>query len=276
MKKWKAFLIRLPIYCVLIAVVGFGLWDLWKDIGLPGQLEDVLPTEPPPAEQGTPPEELVDVIVGMGEPVDIYDNTFSGHLELTVNSAKLITKQEECPKEWMIEHTALYAYTEGEDDSGYDHWFLPGGPLERGGKLVQVDATITNVDAVAYVQLGETVDSYGGSRFFYEDDFFVHNFLLHLRDLGEMDSFGNATLFHVEGHNLARKAAQEDDLRTMGTEHMALKIPLGQTVQVSFIFPVSTKPNGKVRDCAYIFGCILSEDPEVPHTYIDLNLEEAA
>ena len=38
MKKWKAFLLRLPVYLALVAVVGVGIWNWWKQFGLPEQL----------------------------------------------------------------------------------------------------------------------------------------------------------------------------------------------------------------------------------------------
>ena len=67
MKKWKAFLLRLPVYLALVAVVGVGIWNWWKQFGLPEQLQEILPTQPPPAEQGIPPEQLVKNILSIGD-----------------------------------------------------------------------------------------------------------------------------------------------------------------------------------------------------------------
>lgn len=274
MKKWKSVLLRLPIYLVLVAVVGLGLWNLLKQVGLPEQLQEILPTELPPGEQGVPPEELVDNIIGIGDTVTVYGDEFTGHLELTVNAAKFVTDPLDCPEEWMYECTSIWAYPEDSGDFDYDHWFLPGGPLDRGGKLVQVDVSITNVDAVAYVQEGDKLDPSNPHAFFFEEDFFSHNFMLYLTDLSEMDQHGNIPWFHVEGHSDARKFVQEDDIRTLGTESFVLKIPMGQTVQLSMFFPVSTKHNGTSRDPAYLFGFVQGKEINDPYTYIDLNLEE--
>lgn len=271
MKKWKSFLLRLPIYLVLVAVVGFGLWNLLKQVGLPERLQEVLPTDPPPGEQGVPPEELVDNIIGIGETVTVYCDEFTGRLELTVTAAKFVTDPLDCPKEWMSEYAEVHAPPWEAEDSKYDHWFLPGGPLDRGGKVVRVDVEITNVDAVAYVQEGDKPnDPYA---FFFSDDFFSHNFLLYLTDLSEMDQHGDIPWFRVYGHSDVRKFVLEDDFRTRGIDNFALKIPIGQTVQVSMIFPVSTKNSGTPRDPAYLFGFVWNRENNF-YTYIDLNLEE--
>ena len=275
MKKWKMLLFRLPVYLVLIAVVGVGIWNWWKQFGLPEPLQEVLPTKPPLEEQGIQPEELVDNIIGIGEAVPVYDSRkFTGHLELTVTAAQFITKQTDCPKEWMYEYADLYAPPEEADDFSYDHWFLPNGPLDRGAKLVRLEVSITNVDAVGKVQGGNEFDANNITGFFYEDDFFPHNFLIHLTDLSEMDADGNLRRFQVEGHSDVRKFIQEDNPNTIGTDNMALKIPLGQTVQVSMIFPVSTKDNGTSRNPGYLFGVVKGKEIDDPHTFIDLNLED--
>lgn len=274
MEKWKSFLLRMPIYLVLVAVVGFGMWNLFKQIGLPEQLQEVLPTAPPPVEQGVPPEELVDNIIGIGDTVTVYGDEFTGHLELTVNAAKFVTDPLDCPEKWLYEYAEVYAPPWDAEDFGYDHWFLPGGPLDRGGKVVRVDVAITNVDAVAYVQEGDKLDPGNPHAFFFEEDYFRHNTLFHLTDLSEMDQHGNIPWFHVEGHSDAQKFVPEDDLRTLGTESFVLKIPIGQTVQVSMIFPISTKDSGTPRDPAYLFGFVTGKGIDDPYTYIDLNLEE--
>lgn len=274
MKKRKAFLLRLPVYLVLVIVVGLGIWNFWKQVGLPEQLQEVLPTEPPLDEQGIPPEELVDNIIGIGEAVPVYDEEFTGHLELTVTEARFVTSQADCPKEWMYEYATLYAPPEEADDFSYDHWFLPNGPLDRGARLVRLEVSITNVDAVAKVQVGNEFDASNITGFFYEDDFFPHNFLLHLTDLSETDADGNLRRFQVEGHSDVGKFVREDDPNTIGTDNMALKIPLGKTVQVSMIFPVSTKDNGTARNPGYLFGVVKGKEIDDPRTYIDLNLED--
>ena len=274
MERWKSFFFRLPIYLVLSAVVGIGLWNYFKQIKLPEQLQAVLPTEPSPAEQGIPPEKLVDNIIGIGETVPVYDEEFTGHLELTVTEARFVTSPTDCPKEWMYEYATLYAPPEEADDSTYDHWFLPNGPLGRGAKLVRLEVSITNVDAVAKVQVGNEFDANNVTGFFYEDDFFPHNFLIHLTDLSEMDADGNLRRFQVEGHSDVGKFVLEDNPNTIGTDNMALKIPLAQTVQVSMIFPVSTKDNGTARNPGYLFGVVKGKEIDAPRTYIDLNLED--
>lgn len=274
MKKWKSFLLRLPVYLLLLCIVGFGLWNLMKQIELPEQLQAVLPTEPPPNHHGTPPEELVDNIIHIGDTFPVYDHTYTGHLDCKITAAQLVTKPEDCPTEWLSEDVLRYYDEQNDQISSYDHWFVPGGPADKGELLVRLEVEITNVDAVAFVQVGDAADPVNNDAFFFEADLFQSNFIFHLTDLNELDQHGNSPWFHIEGHSYYRQFVPEDDPETKGSEDIALKIPVGQTIQVSMIFPISTRQGGTARDPAYIFGLIKGKEIDEPFTYIDLNLEE--
>ena len=274
MSKRKTFLLRLPVYLLLLGIVGFGMWNLLKQIDLPEQLQEVLPTQPPPDHHGTPPEELVDNIIHIGDIFPVYDDTFTGHLDCKITAAQLVTKQEDCPKEWLNSPDYFFYDLENNREYTYDQWFLSGGPLDKGALLARVEVEITNVDAVAFVQVGDAADPANNNAFFYEADLFQSNFLVHLTDLSQLDQHGNSPWFHIGGHSYYGQFVPEDDPETKGSEDIALKIPVGQTIQVSMIFPISTGSGGAARDPAYIFGLVKGKEIDDPFTYIDLDLEE--
>ena len=107
MKRWKSFLYRLPIYLVLVAVVGTGFWYYLKQISLPEQLQEVLPTEPPPAEQGIPPEKLVKNIISIGDTFSVYPWRSTGHLDCKVLSARFVNEEADCPRSGWLRKAIL-------------------------------------------------------------------------------------------------------------------------------------------------------------------------
>lgn len=280
MKKWKAFLLRLPIYLLLLGVVGFGLWQFYKQNGLPDameeQLQEVVPTEPSPGEQGIPPEELVDNIIHIGDTFPVYPDCSTGHLECKITSACLVTEAADCPREWVIGDGDLYIRSEEGGAYPYDEWFLPGGPLEQGGQLVRLEVEITNVDAVAAVQTEPSFDPTNPYAMFREPDLFDAMNLFFLTDLAEMDQHGNSPWFHCGLFSETGKYAQEDDMGTLGSETYALQLSPGETKQLSFVFSIDSKNGGGQRDTEYLFGLAYGEVKTDPFIYIDLNLEETA
>lgn len=280
MKRWKSFLCRLPIYLVLVAVVGTGLWYYLKQIRLPEQLQEVLPTEPPPAEQGIPPEELVDNILSIGDTFSIYPGRATGHLDCKVTSAYFVTDEADCPREWLVEESYLEIHDEEHGPYEYDEWFLPGGPLEQGARLVRIELEVTNVDAVANVQEGD-FDPAGCNADYREPDLFDGYNLLVIADLGTMDDLGNSFWYRTALFSETGKYAPEDDLQTIGNERYALKLAPGETKQITLIISVPSTLKHTARDPEYLFLLnyqYIDQDSKEydirDFEYIDLNLED--
>ena len=278
MKKWKAFLLRLPVYLALVAVVGVGIWNFWKQFGLPEPLQEVLPTEPPPAEKGIPPEKLVKNILCIGDTFSIYPTEATGHMDCKVISARFINDEADCPRKWLIEGSYLQIHDEEHGPYYYDEWFLTGGPLEQGARLVRIDLELTNVDAVANVQEGD-FNPVGCDALYREPDLFDGYSLLVMTDLATIDSFGNSHWYHAALFSENSRHFLEDDLETIGNECLALKIAPGETKQISFIFPTPSTLKHTARDPEYLFllNYQYSENEEYDirdFEYIDLNLED--
>ena len=279
MKKWKAFLLRLPVYLALVAVVGVGIWNWWKQFGLPEQLQEVLPTQPPPAEQGIPPEKLVKNILSIGDTFSVYPGRATGHLDCKVLSARFVNEEADCPREWLVREGCLHIYGDEHGPYEYDEWFLPGGPLEQGARLVRIELEITNVDAVANVQVGDFDPACNAN--YREPDLFDSYNLLVIADLGTMDALGNSSWYRTALFSETGKYAPEDDLETIGNERYALKLAPGETKQITLIISVPSTFERTARDPEYLF--LLndqyidqdSKDRDIRDwEYIDLNLED--
>lgn len=280
MKRWKSFLYRLPIYLVLVAVVGTGLWYYLKQIRLPEQLQEVLPTEPPPAEQGIPPEKLVKNILSIGDTFSIYPGRSAGHLDCKVISARFVNEEADCPREWLVREGCLHIYGDEHGPYEYDEWFLPGGPLEQGARLVRIELEVTNVDAVANVQIGD-FDPGNCNANYREPDLFDGYNLLVIADLGTMDSYGNSSWYHAALFSETGKYAPEDDVGTIGYEPYALKLAPGETRQITLIISVPSTFERTARDPEYLFllnDQYIDQDSKEHDIrdweYIDLNLED--
>lgn len=279
MKKWKSFLLRLPIYLILVAVVGFGLWNLLKQVGLPEQLQEVIPTTPPPGEQGVPPEELVDNIIGIGDTFSIYPTEATGHMDCKVISARFVNDEADCPREWLLEGSYLQIYDAEHSPYYYDEWFPAGGPLEQGARLVRIELEVTNIDAVANVQEG-AFNPVGCDALYREPDLFDGYNLLVMTDLATMDTLGNSHWYHAALFSENGKHFSEDDLETIGNECLALKIAPGETKQISLIFPIPSTEQQTAREPEYLFllNFQYSESKEYDvrdFEYIGLNLEDS-
>ncbi len=275
MKKAKPFFTRLPVYLILLAFLGIGIWKFLSENGLPEELQNVIPTEASTVPAGIPPEELinpVDRVIRLGEVFSMHDETYTGHLEGKITAARLVTDSEDCPKEWCQEGTYLYGV--GEDgqtfDLEYDQWFTPDGALDQGAKLVRLDMEITNVDAAPSVR--------GGYPFFLQEDLFQCNFVIGMTDLQDRDQYKNMPRFDVIGFSQRGQYASQDDPDTLGAEDFALCIPQGETVQVSMVIGIDNLTGGKLRDPAYLFAYAgtgeFSDTGMESRTYINLNLEE--
>lgn len=277
MKKWKAFLLRLPVYLVLVTIVGFGLWKFYREVGLPQQVQEILPTDPPLDEQGIPPEELVDNIIGIGDIFSLYPWEAVGHFDCKITSARFVTQQEDCPREWLIDEKCLTTFDEEHGPYYYDEWFLPGGPLEQGARLVRIDLEVTNVDAVANVHEGGFNPSeYLGA--YREQDLFDCYNLLVMTDLSTIDSYGNSDWYHAALLSETGKIFLEDDWETPGDERYALKIAPGETKQITIIFSIPSTFSQTSRNPEYLFvlNFQIADRTSNKFTYIDLNLEETA
>lgn len=280
MRKWKGFLLRLPVYLALVAVVGVGIWNWWKQFGLPEQLQEVLPTEPSPAEQGIPPEQLVKNILSIGDTFSVYPWRSTGHLDCKVLSARFVNEEADCPREWLVEESYLEIHDEEHGPYEYDEWFLPGGPLEQGARLVKIELEVTNVDAVANVQVGD-FDPASCNADYRESDLFDAYNLLVIADLGTMDDLGNSSWYRTALFSETGKYASEDDLDTIGNERYALKLAPGETKQISLVIAVPSTLKHTARDPEYLFLLNYqyidqySKEYDIrDFEYIDLNLED--
>jgi hypothetical protein len=227
-------------------------------------------TEAPTVADGVPPEDLVENIVPFGETFAVYPLFSTGHIDCRIISARLITEEADCPKKWMQgdPYISIIHGIESEDYY-YDQWFLPDGPLEKGGYLIRLDVEMTNVDAVA------NVVGCHDEAFYKEPDLFWHQILI-LTDLKTIDSYGSSIWFHPRFLSEKGKYFSEDDRETDGVEDYALRLPIGETKQMSFIYPINSAFDGTPRDLRYLYCLISNEDNTAPgFTYIDLNLEEA-
>ena len=266
MKKLKPFLLRLPIYALIVALIGVGGWKFVKENKLPDFVSDAVPTET----AGEDPEEInvaePKTMLAIGDTFKYKYTLGTGHFLCKITGASIIDEASECPPEEQFK-TSNPVWADDADGEvtffTYDEFFTEGGACDRGVRFVKVDLEVTNVDAQCFPYVeGSFSDG------LFKDPYLVHYYeFLHVVDLARVN-WPN----RVAGFNRYDLCLPEDDRATIGIETNAIRVAPGETVSFSYYFwmPVF---HGRPTDVGHI--CAISGVDTNLETgiFIDLDLE---
>ena len=237
MEKLKPFLLRLPIYALIVALIGVGVWQLLKENGVLDFLTDVVPTASTAPEETEPEEVIPQKIIQMGESYKVYPTKASGHLECTVTGASVVTKQSECPPDSWFDLTLRNTLVTADGKYySFDQWFAEGGAFDQGCRIALIDFSVTNIDAESMLYTGKpTFDS----GWFNDPYVFYANEVANLADLSTLYGKDEARQYKIAySFGFSKFGQIQDVIGTNGYEALAIRIAPGETVTYTLAYPI--------------------------------------
>lgn len=218
--------------------------------------------------------------IQFGDSFEFYPKSADGHFVCSVTDVRVVSEQAECPPEEKFILTRLCGTVNGKDvPFEYDEWFIEGGAFDLGCRLVLVDLTVTNVDAVAWLDNG-TFN--GDCGYFYDEYAFPTNDIVRLVDLSRVFGSGNFHNYHSMGESCyfsrAGEFAEEDIIGTIGDEKFAIKIMPGETTNFTIGIVVEGDREGQPRNLDLTALCVVGSGDGIAQvetsTFIDPKLGE--
>ena len=225
MKKWKRFILAATL---VLALLLSGCSELGGKSG----------------KESPPPE--FDVYLQLGDTFEYYPDRATGKLLCTVTNARVVTEESECPPyDWFVAYKLTAVIDGKEVYYRYPDFFVEGGAFDRGCRIILVDVTLENVDA-----MGLPKDQ-GGS--FNSPYAFYASFVC---------SMGNKSILIPAPDDLPSMYLQNGPMcfsqanqYTEGeyTDPCAIEILPGETVTYTLGFPVHTKSDGSPQDLSVFY-----------------------
>lgn len=145
MKTIKQFLKRLPIYLVIFAAVSYGVWQFFEKNKAP---EVLLPQETTAATEYSGPVPQYAGCLHVGDTFESKQYYHTGILECTVTDIRIVEEESQCPpNDWFYAPLAVMVGDRAQVCDRED-WFTEGGAFDQGCRIVVVDMTVKNRDAV--------------------------------------------------------------------------------------------------------------------------------
>lgn len=207
--------------------------------------------------------------IQFGDSFEYYPQSSDGHFECSVTDVQLVTEQSQCPAEDKFLYVRSVGFVDGEPrEFEYDEWFTEGGAFDLGTRLVLVDLTVTNVDAVAWLDNG----TFNGDCGYFRDEYaFAINDIIQLMDLTRVFGEKADQYYHGLGgfayFSRAGEFEEEDILDTIGHEKFALKILPGETISFTVGYLVDGSEDGKPRDFSTTALCVVGSGNGIGQVY---------
>ena len=265
MKNWKSFLLRLPIYALIVAALGFGIWKFVNENKLPDGLTDVVPTVATEANTDLMPEQ----VIGIGDTFEYWPSKAKGHMLCRITGARVVRSAAECPPEELFVEGGFW------DDGGkidYENWFADGGAYDQGCRVVLVELELTNVDATALLSDGSLTMTDG---WFSDAYAFLGYDVINLANLSVVYKTPETVDYqeYLSGYcSYYGEYAREDDRETLGVEPFAVRIEPGKTVTYTLGFLLPGK-DGKAVDLTMLRAIRGADSDTKTGLFIDLGLE---
>lgn len=260
----KRILKLMPIYLLLLLACGYGIWQFLDKNQVPEVLQDIVPTESTtfvPQPQYTGPELDYAGYLQWGEPFTVTDGVdFTGTLECSVNSARIVTEESQCPpEEWFHARSLGIMNLElGRMQlCPMEEWFTEGGAFDQGCRLVVVDMTVKNIDAQS-------------KKEFYDDptQFDVGD-LIHLVDR----SYVSTNTWYDEVEKKEKEVQFYQGYLSVGCSLWTVRgqnddalIPIGESVSFSMVFPVNQNDDGTAKNLSTL--ALTTTHPLVKDRYL--------
>lgn len=264
MKIWKSFLLRLPVYLLIAAAIGFGVWQFIKK-NVPADAWDAIwqhgDTQPNA-------QLLPENVIGMGELFEYTPPGAEGTMRCRITDARVVHSAAECPPEALIQEGWFW------DETGripYENWFTEGGAYDQGCRIVLIELELTNVDAKASVSDG----SLGSTDGFFRDPYaFLAYDVIQLADLSkpyEMPDNVDYREYWFSYYSGYGQYAPEDDPDTIGVEPFVVKVEAGQTVCYTLGFLLQGE-DGKTVDLPMLRATRGADSDTKTGLFIELEL----
>lgn len=217
-------------------------------------------------------------VIQIGESFSLRPMKAEGELRCTVTKVWIVEEQSQCPAEDAFDLTGLWAYPPGDSVGRifwYKEWFTEGGAFDLGARVLMVELSVTNVDAVAALDDG-TMTSPG---WFLDPYLFYAHDPIQTADLSVIQGPEGHEYFSGVGENIyfsEQGKYGQDDLETPGIETFGIKIPPGETVTYTLGYCVHGEPDGKVRDLSSLWLSVGADHDVKTGVFIDTKLEDEA
>lgn len=249
MKKRKSLLIALPLWMLIAAAAGFGIWSA---------LDVIVQPKPGGGQEGTfPVTDFVEPknVLQVGDSFECFPDRAEGHFVCTITDVRLVTSEDQCPpEEAFCDNVSLLVhsgYDEGPKVYQYEDWFIEGGAFDQGARIMLVDLTVTNIDAVAWLSDGTFTDTTG---YFHDSDAFHSYSFVATADMSKVEKWPDGSqvvsnwLTTLIYYSRAGEYHPEELHDTPGQELFALQIPIGQTVSFTLGYSIDGYQNGNAPD----------------------------
>ena len=238
-----------------------------------GQLSPEEPTEESLIQQEI--KVMPNNVLQFGEIFTYYPDQADGHFLITVDDVQVIQDASECPPAEEFYSDMLTAYPGGvQTNYFYDDWFTEGGAYDQGARLLKVEVSVTNVDAVGWPNNG-LLDSTTG--LFNAPDIFVVSNIISLVDMSVVR--GPLQDQYYEGPSCIYSSTykqyfQEEDHSTPGPDQHAVQLPPGETITFTQIFPIHGDKNREAKDLSMQWLSVNGQSYVKTGIFIDPRLGE--
>ena len=176
-------------------------------------------------------------VIELGDSFEYYPHMAEGHFLCTVTGVRIVTEADQClPKEAFFDDTFLRVYpgaNEKPKSYRYEEWFTEGGAYDQGARIVLVDLTVTNVDAVAWLSDGTLT---GTDGYYHDCDAFLAYSFVGTANMSTAEELPDGRRIvgdwqeRLIYYSRAGEYYPEELHDTSGQELFALQIPIGHTV----------------------------------------------
>lgn len=244
-----------------------------------GTVNDAPDTEPTERRVEGNTEIMPQNVIQIGESFSFYPQKADGELRCTVTKVWVVEEQSQCPPEESFALTGLWAYPEGDSVGRiyrYNEWFAEGGAFDLGARFLMVELSVTNVDAVAWLDDGTTT---GSSGWFTNPYLFYAYAPIFAADLSVVQGEEGREYFSGGGelyYFSEMGKYSEDDLETVGIETYGIEILPGETVTYTLGYGVSGNPGGQTMDLSKLWLAVSGTMDVDEGIFIDTKLGDDA
>lgn len=207
-------------------------------------------------------------VIQIGDSFEVYPDAADGHFVCTVTDVRVVSEQSECPpQDQFWEGMILCGFEDGEPCYfEYDEWFTEGGAFDHGCRVILVDLTVTNVDAVAWLDNG----TFTGDCGYYFDDYvfpagdFVYLALLSRVVGSPPDQYygtKGSDSFSLMGEYIeAAELTGSEITDSLGNDYFALMARPGETVSFTVGYGIEGNEDGTPPDLSMMWLCLANRE----------------
>lgn len=203
-------------------------------------------------------------VLQIGDSFEVYPDVAGGHFICTVTDVRVVSEQSQCPPVTQFHLPYLGGVVDGKDYFfEYDEWFTEGGPFDQGTRIMLVDLTVTNVDAVAWLDNGMNNSECG---YYWHDYAFPSSAFVNPIDLTNVYGSGKDQYYHNAGGFIyfSRRGeyleqvdlTEEEITDSLGDEETAIAVKPGETVSFTIGYSIHGEEDGTPADLSLWWLCI--------------------